>query len=115
MANPKAFTARQIEAFERGAAHYEQRFILEFDPKTTTFEQLFEPGYFKLFAAKLSKNAIIRVLSQQDAAIDFDLTVASKRGEEIIVRLRPRISQAVIDAAAEAERPPAPLTAIAAA
>jgi hypothetical protein len=47
--------------------------------------------------------------------IDFDLTVASKRGEEIIVRLRPRISRSVIDAAAEAERGPAPLAAIAAA
>src|SRR5215470_13396279 len=70
MANPKAFTQRQIEAFERGAAHYEQRFILEYDPKVTTFEQLFEPGYFKLVAGKLSKNAIIRVLGN---GIDFDL------------------------------------------
>jgi hypothetical protein len=114
VANPKAFTPQQIEKFERGAAHYEQRWLLEFDPKTTTFEELFAPSYFKLFAKKLEKNAIIRVLSA-DGSIDFDLAVASKRNEEIIVRLRPRIPQSVIDAAAEAEQGPAPLVAIAAA
>jgi len=118
MANPKAFTQKQIEAFERGAAHYEQKWILEFNPATTTFEELFAPGYFKTFAKRLEKNAIVRVLSA-DGAIDFDLAVVAKtkRGEDadITVRLRPRISQSVIDAAAEAERPPTPLTAIAAA
>jgi hypothetical protein len=114
MANPKAFTPTQIERFERGAAHYEQRFLLEYDPKTTTFEELFAPGYFKLFAKKLEKHAVIRVLSP-DASVDFDLTVVAKRGEEVTVKLRPRISQAVIDAAAEAKRPPVPLAAIAAA
>jgi hypothetical protein len=114
VANPKAFTQRQIEAFERGAAHYEQRWILEFDPKTTTFEELFAPGYLKLFAKKLEKNAIIRVLSA-DGSIDFDLAVVAKRGEEVTVKLRPRIPQSVIDAAADAERPLAPLAAIAAA
>src|SRR5262249_34678483 len=103
---------------ERGAAHYEQRWILEFDPKTTTFEELFSPGYLKTFAKRLEKNAIIRVLSP-DGSIDFDLAVVAKikRGDEadITVKLRPRISQSVIDAAGEAARPPAPLAAIAAA
>jgi hypothetical protein len=111
MANPKAFTPQQIEKFERGAAHYEQRWLLELDPKTK-IEEVFGPNYFKLFAKKLEKNALIRVLGPD---IDFDVTVAFKRGEEIIVRLRPRIPQAVINAAADAERGSAPLAAIAAA
>jgi hypothetical protein len=113
VANSKAFTPAQIEKFERGAAHYEQRWLLELD-KSTTLEEVFAAGYFKLFARKLEKNAIIRVVSA-DASIDFDLTVVAKRGDDITVKLRPRIAQAVIDAAAAAGRPQAPLAAIAAA
>lgn len=119
MANPKAFTPAQIEKFERGADHYYTRWVLDFDPKTTTFDQLFEPNYFRTFAKKLEKSAIIRVLSA-DGSIDFDLTVVGKRKRgdddyEITVRLRPRITQAVLGAAAAAERGAAPLAAIAAA
>jgi hypothetical protein len=114
MANPKAFTAKQIQAFELGAAYYEQRFLLHFDSKTMKLEDVFAPGFFKLVSGKLNKNDIIRVLSP-DTTIDFDVCVVSKKNDDVVVKLRPRVSRAVLDAASEAEREAVALPAIAAA
>jgi hypothetical protein len=112
--NKKAFTSKQIEAFERGASFYEQRFLLQFDRATMKLEDLFAPGFFKLVAGKLTKNAIIRVLSA-DTSIDFDLCVVSVKTDDVVVKLRPRVPRAVLEAASEAEREAVALPAIAAA
>jgi hypothetical protein len=106
MANPRAFTAQQIERFERGEGFYFRRWDMECDPKQTAVEAIFAPGYFKSIAeklgAKFSKNDIIRIRAT-DASYDFSVTVASIKGDEVVIRLHPKISRAILEAAEKAD------------
>jgi hypothetical protein len=106
MAPAKPFTAQQIERFERGESFYFRRWDLEIDLKQTPIEKIFAPGYFRDVAAKLgakfSRHDIVRVRST-DQTLDFDLTVAQLKGLDVTVRLRPRLNQAILDAAAAAD------------
>jgi hypothetical protein len=103
--NKSFFSASQIERFSKGESHFFLRHDLAINLKETPLASLFAPGFFAPVAKQLHVHDIIRIRST-DGVVDFDVTVKAIKGETVVIALRPRISQTIIDIAEAAERGP---------